>query len=290
MSIDAIRELKLSSGEWCIDATFGAGGHSALLLKNGVKVLAFDFDQLAIDQGQAHFKKEIKAGNLILVRENFNQLRAVVNQLIEQKKIDQISGVLFDFGTSTDQLMDSDRGFSFDGEGELDMRLDDRLGVTAADLLAVLSLNDLIYVLKVFGGEREAKGIANAVIRQRKESPIKTTKQLSDLVSRVKREKTKLHPATKVFQALRIIVNDEIANIELGLPQAIELVKKGGRVVTIAFHEGEDRAAKKLFKQMQDEKQGQLIYKKPLLPSELEIKSNPRARSAKMRVFEKNEN
>lgn len=287
MSHDALRELHLKPGEWCIDATFGSGGHTQLLLDQGMKVVAFDFDQNAIETGNKKFSSEVKKGQLILIRENFSYIGREMEKLLEEKKIDQISGALFDFGTSTEQLMDSNRGFSFEGDGPLDMRLDDRLGVTAADLLAVLSEKDLIYIFKEFGGEREAKSITKAIIKIRSHQPIITTRELSDLVSRVKREKTKLHPATKVFQALRIIVNDEIANIETAIPQVIQLIKDKGRVVTIAFHQGEDKVVKTIFKEAQEQKKGNLIYKKPLVPSELEIKNNPRSRSAKMRVFEK---
>lgn len=287
MSQDAIRELHLKSGDWCIDATFGSGGHTQLLLDAGVSVIGFDFDQNAIDRGSENFASYIKKNQLILIRENFSQISNEVEKLIEEKKINQVSGALFDFGTSTEQLMDSSRGFSFEGEGPLDMRLDDRLGVTAADLLAVLSEKDLIYIFKEFGGEREAKSITKAIIKIRSEQPITTTKELSDLVSKVKKQKTKLHPATKVFQALRIIVNDEIANIETAIPQVIELIREKGRIVTIAFHQGEDRVVKNIFRDAQQEHKGKMLYKKPLVPSELEVKNNPRSRSAKMRVFEK---
>lgn len=287
MTSDVIRQLQVLDGKWYVDATFGQGGHTQAILQKHGNVIAFDFDTQAITSGQEKFSKYINDHRLILVRENFNQLAREVQKIQKEQNITEIDGVVFDLGTSTEQLMAEGRGFSFDGDGPLDMRLDERLGVSAADLLAVLSEKDLIYMFQEFGGEREAKSIARTIVDQRKLNAITTTKQLSDLVSRVKREKTKLHPATKVFQALRIVVNDEIANVESSLPQALEVVKAGGRIVTIAFHQGEDKVSKTFFRQWEAENNGKSVFKKPLVPSELEIKNNPRSRSAKMRVFEK---
>ncbi len=282
----AIDYLNIKPAKWYIDATFGAGGHTQEILKRGGKVLALDVDKAAIETGKVRFAPEIKNQNLILVRKNFSQLK----QAIEQNSTTPIYGIIFDFGTSTDQLMSPDRGFSFDSDSELDMRMDDRLGVKAKDLLAVLSGQQLTEVFWELGGEEQARRIAKAIIEARQRQPIVTTRQLADLVKQVKGARhSHLHPATKIFQSLRIVVNSELEAIKEALPQAIDVLESEGRIVTIAFHEGEDRIAKRLMEKWEQEHLGVKITKKPLQPDEAELAANPRSRSAKLRVFEKNE-
>lgn len=281
---DAVEALGVKQGAWYIDGTFGRGGHTRKILEQGGKVIAFDFDQEAIIYGQQTFKSEIIAGDLILVRENFAHLADTIVSLQKNNQVGQINGILFDFGTSTQQLTSQERGFSFEGEGPLDMRMDQRLGVMAKDLLAVIPENQLTELFRVMGGEQEAKRIAKAI--KSSKTPIATTKQLADLVSKVKgRQKGKLHPATKVFQALRIAVNTELDNITDMLPQALNVLHYGGKIVTIAFHEGEDKIVKHTFKSWESRNLGKNETKKPEVPSEAEISTNIRARSAKMRVF-----
>jgi len=288
---EAIESLQVKSGHWYVDATLGGGGHTSLILKNGGKVIAFDFDEQAIEMGRERFKKEIDSNNLILVKENFTKLTAELKKIKSQHDITQISGVLFDFGTSTDQLMNEERGFSFSGEGELDMRMDQNLGVKAKDLLALLSEKQLTDTFFQFGGETEAKKIAKAIVSNRKKGQmISTNQDLANLIEKIKKSRNKTHPATKVFQALRIIVNDELNNILDSLPQALEIIENKSRIVTISFHEGEDRIVKSTFKNWQESNQGTLITKKPITPSEEAIKENPRCRSAKMRIFTKGTN
>lgn len=277
----ALEALQPQKGEWYIDATFGRGGHTAEILKLGAHVIAFDVDSEAIEFGQKAFAQEISAGKLILVRENFEKIA----QFTGGK---EISGVLFDFGTSSNQLKNQERGFSFEGNAELDMRMDDRLGVKAKDLLALLSEKQLTEVFITYGGEHEARKIAKEIVYQRQHQAIQTTHDLVQLINKVKRERRgHLNPATKVFQALRVIVNDELGSIERALPAALEVVKPGGRVATISFHEGEDRIAKHLFKKWETNGKGQQINREVITADQDELQENQRARSAKLRIFEK---
>lgn len=284
---EAIDYLNVLPNEWYIDATFGAGGHTAEILSRGGRVLGLDVDDNAIQAGRNKFVNEIQNMNLILVRENFVKLTNIRNSNLESR-ISSISGILFDFGTSTDQLMAKDRGFSFDSDSELDMRMDDRLGVKAKDLLALLSGQQLTQMFWEQGGEEQARRIAKAILEARQKQPITTTRQLTQLVEKVKGgRRGHLNPATKVFQALRIVVNSELDSIKEALPQALTVIKSGGRIVTIAFHEGEDRITKQAMERWEQGGLGNKITKKPLQPGEAELVINPRSRSAKLRVFEK---
>lgn len=277
---EAIDALNVSPNNWYIDATFGRGGHTRAILNNGGNVIAFDHDQEAVSYGQIHFVQELEKGNLVLKRANFSQMKSS----LEKYSVD-IQGILFDFGTSVDQLTDQNRGFSFTGNGPLDMRMDDRLGVTAAQLLAALNEQQLSRMFKEYGGEEAARAIAKSIVSERKNAPIETTQQLVALIARTKRKREKLHPATKVFQALRMVVNSEVDSMQEALPQALESIVSNGVIVTIAFHEGEDRVVKQQFKEWHDQKKGTAH---PLIkPSISEIEDNPRSRSAKLRVFSK---
>lgn len=282
---DAVKALDIQPDCWYIDCTFGRGGHTEKILQAGGKVVAFDFDQEAIDYGAEKFADAIRTGKLILIRENFASLAQIVSNLQKNNQIGEIHGILLDFGTSTQQLTSQERGFSFDGDGPLDMRMDQRLGVQAKDLLAIIPENQLTELFRDFGGEIDAKRIVKAI--KTSKTPITQTNQLADLIIKVKgRQKGKLHPATKVFQALRIAVNTELDNITALLPQALNILSDGGKIVTIAFHEGEDKIVKHMFRSWETEKLG-ATNKKPAIPSEEEISINTRARSAKMRVFTK---
>ncbi len=283
----AIDMLDVHMHDWYIDATFGGGGHSRLILAKGGRVLGLDYDLKAINAGLSNFATEITEGRLILVRSNFAEIQSVWHDSLANTHQERPSGILFDLGTSTQQLMDSSRGLSFTGNGPLDMRLDDRLGVTAADLLQVLPEKELARLLAEYGGEHQAKKIAHA-IKQTSPSP-KTTQDLIACVERagVKRI-SKLHPATKVFQALRIAVNLELDNITQVLPLAFDLLEPAANLVTIAFHEGEDRLVKHFFNDQVNHHKATLLTKKPIMPTQLEIETNPRSRSAKLRALRKN--
>ena len=287
---EAIDGLNIQDRHWYVDATFGQGGHTREILSLGGKVIAFDYDEENIITGKKEFASAIDNQNLILIRENFNQLEKIISQLQQTQQIGDINGILFDFGTTSEQLTSADRGLSFRGhEQELDMRLDQRLGVKARDLLAIMSQKQLQKIFEVFGGETESRKIAKKIVQLRKDNQFITSSlELTELVSKTKhRRSKKIHPATKVFQALRIAVNNELENIQQALPQALKLIVSQGKIITIAFHEGEDRIIKTNFKNWEKENRGVQDSKKVLKPSEQEILKNPNSRSAKLRGFSK---
>jgi len=288
---ETIAALQIKPNAWYIDGTFGRGGHTEEILKLGGKVVAFDVDQEAISFGTEYFHKQIAQGQLLLIRENFERLSQEIEKLITAHTISTPLGALFDFGTSTEQLTSVTRGFSFAGDGDLDMRMDNRLGVKAKDLLMVLSEKQIADLFITFGGEHEARKIAKEIVKTRTKGEyesLHTTRGLTNLIEKVKRmPRGHLNPATKVFQALRIAVNDELGVIERVLPQALAVVAPQGRLVTIAFHEGEDRIVKNQFTTWEKQNVGHSIYKHPVICSEAELSQNSRARSAKLRAFEK---
>lgn len=285
--------LAPKDGQYYLDATFGRGGHTQAILDRGGLVIALDFDQEAIDFGQEQFREAIAKKQLILIKDNFKNLSEIINNLSKTQDI-QLAGVLFDFGTSTEQLTSSERGFSFNAQANelLDMRMDQDLGVKAGDLLIVLSEKQLAQLLMEYGGESQARQIAKAVNRIKKENPqsLQYSATLLKIIEQVKKSKSgKLHPATKTLQALRIAVNDELHNIELALPAAFHLLKNSSaldkRLVCISFHEGEDRLVKHFFKNQSEQNFAKLLSKKALTASDQELSHNPRARSAKLRAL-----
>lgn len=294
---EAVEALKVLPKKWYIDATFGRGGHTREILKNGGKVIAFDQDLEAIDYGKNEFAKEIENTELILIHSNFDQLKDQLShlRLTGQAEITTLAGVLFDFGTSQDQIRAPHRGFSFDlPDAPLDMRMNQDLGVTAADLLTILSKKQLESLFAEFGGETRSNSskIASAIDRYRKPDRsrrLETVGELRDLIEKIVHRHSHLHPATKVFQALRIAVNSELDCIKEALPQALECLEIGGRIVTIAFHQGEDSIVKHTLNEWEENGLGTNLFKKPLKPSEAEVINNPSARSAKLRAFEKRE-
>lgn len=290
---EVLETLNPQADCYYIDATFGRGGHTREILKKGAKVIAFDFDQQSIDTAKQLFAKEIDSKQLILFRENFNKMDESLSNLKKSLNL-EISGILFDFGTSTDQLMSKERGFSFEALDEtLDMRMDNRLGVKACDLLKLLDEKQLARMLFEYGGETDARAIAHKIVELRKKDPNSLDKvgTLVNIVEQTKghRYSQKIHPATKTFQALRIIVNDELSNIETALPKALRILQESKaidkRLVCISFHEGEDRLVKTFFKQIEITNLGKLINKKAIGASEEELINNPRSRSAKLRAL-----
>jgi 16S rRNA (cytosine1402-N4)-methyltransferase len=211
---EAVKQLNVQAEHTYIDCTFGRA-HCRNSQAGGT-VIALDWDEDAITAGEERFKTEIAAGKLRLIRESFSKLRQVASQL----KVTKVSGILFDFGTSTNQLMSAERGFSFQEDGDLDMRMDNRLGVKAKDILAIIPEKQLIKLFTEFGGEDDAWKIAKAI--KKSPEPITTTGQLATLIERVKRVRHgKLHPATKSFR-LKIAVNSELDEITQ-MPQALQL-------------------------------------------------------------------
>lgn len=262
-SIDA---LNLGSCKVFVDATYGGGGHSREVGKQFP-----DTEIIALDQ-------DPEAG---VITANFRDIDKVVT-----KKVDAI---LFDLGFSSDQL-ESIPGLSFQKDAPLDMRLS-RLGPTAAEILNSWDESAIELILRGFGEERLSKKIAQEVVEKRKHKPFERTTDLVEAVLAVKPKhpRDKMHPATKTFQALRITVNSELDALENGLQKGFEILNSGGRFAVISFHSLEDRIVKNFFRDKAKENLAKLITKKPIIPTPEEIRGNPRSRSAKLRVLEKNE-
>ncbi len=286
LKTESIAGLNIKAGRWYLDGTFGRGGHTRSILDAGGKVIAFDLDEQAIEFGQKEFAKELETGQLRLVHSNFANLsRELFGMGLEQPSL---HGALFDLGMSSNQLEESGRGFSFQKDEPLDMRMSRELGVTAADLVNALPEKHLKNLFWENAQETFASPIAQAIAERRQTQPFRTTKDLAELVTRIKRGRghTHLHPATKIFQALRIAVNMELDNLTVMLDQVLNWLTPGSRLVVISFHEGEDRLVKHRFKIWEDLGRGGQTTKKPVEPEEEEVTANPRSRSAKLRIFE----
>ena len=281
--------LKVKRGEKYIDATVGGGGHTAAILKLGGKILAIDCDPEAIKAARRYLASACPPGKHYswrLVSGNFRDLY----QIAKREGFLDVSGTLFDLGVSSYQLEKAERGFSFSLEAPLDMRMDPGLKVTATDLVNGLNKGELNELFARVGQEHYSRRFAEAICRARSLKPIKTTGELVDIINQAlptKGRKSKLHPATRVFLALRIVVNDELNNLERALPQMLDLLKPKGRLVIISFHSGEDRIVKQFFLNAKEQERLRIITKKPIRPTEEEIERNPRSRSAKLRVAEK---
>lgn len=277
---EAIEALNIKKGEWFLDCTLGDGGHALEILKYGGKVVGIDVDPQALKRAKE------RLGNVVLIQGNFRDIDNLMRQteLGDQK----FAGAIFDLGVSSLQLESPQRGFSFARSGPLDMRMDPNLSVFALDFVNNLSGKELYEIFKKLGEEKYSKLVARALVRARQVKPFKTTTELAELVVRVLGGvRGKIHPATRVFQALRIAVNDELDALKEGLEKVKEKIQKNGRIVVISFHSLEDRIVKNTFRDWEFAGEGEVLTKKPVVPDEGEIAQNPRARSAKMRVFEK---
>lgn len=287
---EAIEALRVKSGEKYIDATLGAGNHSFEILKRGGKVLAIDLDDDAINFVKTRFEQEIKDSNLVLAKGNFAQIEEIA--LLHNFRA--VSGILFDLGVSSHQIDSAERGFSFLREGPLDMRMDKSSSISAEILVNLLGKGELYELFNRLGQESRSRAISSSIISSRRVRAIKTTGELLEAVKRAYGIRGELSDyqknmiGQKVFQALRIAVNSELQNLESALPKAILLLEKGGRMAVISFHSLEDGIVKKMFLDFENKKLGKVINKKPVLPSASEILNNPRSKSAKLRVFEKN--
>jgi len=278
-----------------IDGTLGAGGHTRMLLEAGVKeVLAFDLDEQAIALARETLSDYTE--RVHIVHDSYANMRQHALALGWQ----DVDAILLDLGLSSMQLDTPERGFAFRYDAPLDMRFD-KTGnrPTAAALINNWSADDLADIFYRYGEEKQSRRIARAIVAQR---PIMTTQALAQIVAgAVRYKKSKIHPATQVFQALRIAVNDELQTVETALPVAIDLLRSGGRLGVISFHSLEDRIVKRMFKDASteiiappgmasiEEKEAivTLITRKPIIPSAAEIEQNPRSRSSKFRVVEK---
>jgi 16S rRNA (cytosine1402-N4)-methyltransferase len=260
-----------------LDATFGAGGHSRAVVERGGTVVAFDRDpHVAVPPDLA--------GSVTLVRENF----AAAAEALDRLGIGALDGALFDLGVSSMQFDRAERGFSLAADGPLDMRMNDANGPTAYDLLARSSEAELADLFFIYGEERQARRIARAVVAARASGRLPSgTLALAKLVSgvvHVRGKRERIHPATRVFQALRIVVNDELGALESGLDAAIGRLRPGARITAISFHSLEDRIVKR---RLRDDDRLVVLTKKPLTPSDAELARNPRSRSAKLRIAER---
>jgi 16S rRNA (cytosine1402-N4)-methyltransferase len=291
---EVLENLQVKPGEWCVDCNLGGGGHTAGILERGGKVIGIDLDPEAIKEVAKNYELRVQSSenvlrafgeNLILVQGNFADLKEIIGGL---QGVQGIQGVFYDLGVSSHQLETPERGFSFNQDAPLDMRMDtSKQTATAADLVNGLHEKELAELFWKLGEESWAKKIAQKVVESRKTQPITTTTLLAKVVESVKPREGKLHPATKVFQALRIAVNDELNSLRESLPQAWEILQPGGRLVVISFHSLEDRVVKESFREFGEFEGGKIITKKPLEPTEKEVLENPRARSGKLRVVEK---
>ncbi len=291
---DAVLEWMAPISAGCyIDGTVGAGGHAWGILEasspNG-RLLGLDADPEALN-----IARERLAGfgdRAVLVHANFDSMETVA----PAHGFDAVDGILLDLGLSSIQLADASRGFSFQREGPLDMRFNPQQPRTAADLVNTLPVDELADILWQYGEERYARRIARAIVAQR---PVYTTQELVAIIERAVPGRGRVHPATRTFQALRIATNDELGALERALPQAVKLLKPGGRLLVISFHSLEDRIVKRFFREAErdcicppelpacvcdHEATLKVLTRKPVTPSAEEIARNPRSRSAKLRV------
>jgi len=294
---EALGALNVRPDGTYVDCTFGRGGHSRALLERlqpEGRLIALDRDLAAISAGE-----DIVDERFTIVHASFAELRAVLARL----GVDEVDGVLLDLGMSSAQIEDPQRGFSFRRSGPLDMRMDTSRGETAAEWLATASEREIWEVIGRYGEERFAKSIAAAIVAARAREPIASTQQLAVLVAAaVRTREAGQDPATRTFQALRIHVNQELAQLSLVLPQALDALRSGGRLAVISFHSLEDRIVKQFMRgesqrdrmphglpiRQRDLPQARLrLVGKPLRPTRGEIEANPRARSAVLRVAER---
>jgi 16S rRNA (cytosine1402-N4)-methyltransferase len=268
-----------------VDATFGFGGHSFKILnfiKPNGKILALEWDPYLVEI----IKKIKMPKNIILRNTNFKNIKKIV----KEEKFSNVKGVIFDLGISNWHYKNSKRGFSFNKDEFLDMRINPfDIKITAFDVVNYFSRKELINIFESYGEEKEASRIADFILKKRKEKKIETTKELAEIVLEAKKYKKKnIHPATQVFMALRNFINQELENLEIGLEDAYEILVRGGRIAIITFNGLEDKVVKRVFKKLKA-RNAKLVTKNVIKPSLKEIKNNPAARSAKLRVIEKNE-
>jgi len=279
--------LNPQPGQNFIDATVGEGGHAfSILEKIGPrgKLLGIDRDQEIIHNLEIKAQKLKLKNRLILVCQNFSNLKKIAKTY----NFFPVHGILFDLGISSWHLEQSQRGFTFKKDEPLDMRYSPKTQkLSAKEILNFWPPSRIEKILKEFGEERFAKKIAKEIEKERKIVPIETTFQLVKIVKKATPgwyQQRKIHPATKTFQALRIAINQELENLKKALPQALEILEKGGRVVIISFHSLEDRIVKNFLKDQSKLGKIKILTKKPVLPTSKEIKLNPRSRSAKLRA------
>jgi len=292
---EVLAALDLAPGQVALDGTFGAGGYTSAMLDTGARVIALDRDPAAIAGGQKLV--EASDGRLTLIHSQFSHLA-------EHAPADGLDAVVLDIGVSSMQIDEAERGFSFQRNGPLDMRMSGE-GVSAADVVNRAKVGDLIRIFGFLGEEKHAGRIARAIEKRRSTEPFSTTRDLANLIESVnpRKAKDKIHPATRVFQALRIFVNDELGELAQALFAAERALKPGGRLVVVTFHSLEDRIVKKFFSDRSGKAAGSrhmpMVVEKPAIfepigkgvvsATEEEAEANPRARSAKLRAGRRTE-
>ena len=292
---EAVNALEPKDGLIYIDGTLGGGGHSELIaqkiLPNG-KLISFDIDEVAISVAKKHLEAY---KNVTIVKKGYQDFEEVLSDL-GIKKI--TGGILLDLGASYYQLTSKTRGFSFSSDAKLDMRFDKSSEFSAYELINNYSEEELADVFYYYGEERYSRRLARNIVNQRKNKKIETTSELCEIIKKsLPYKNSRTNPATRIFQAIRIEVNGELKNIENTLKKVVSFLEKDARIVVITFHSLEDRIVKRIFKEFSttknletggcEEKILELVNKKPILPSEAEIKENPPSRSAKLRIAKK---
>jgi 16S rRNA (cytosine1402-N4)-methyltransferase len=280
---ESITALMIKNGDIVVDGTFGGGGHSKEIYEtfgNKINLICVDLDEDA----QKRFEELFKGKNPVFVHNNYKNAKDILLSAKQTK----VNKVLLDIGTSSFQLDEDTRGFSFNSDSPLQMTLSKQgshTGFNAYDIVNTWEESSIADIIFYYGEEPFARKIAKAIVNARSIKPIKTAKELGEVISLAVKRKGRLHPATKTFQALRIAVNDELSVLKEALSAWWSLLAPGGRIAVISFHSLEDRIVKQWMVRLEDEKR--VITKKPISPSVLETKSNPRARSAKLRIIEK---
>lgn len=301
---EAVNGLAIKPDGIYVDCTLGGAGHSRLILSQlgeGGHLFAFDQDETARQHAANELKEEIQKGKVTIIPSNFRFLK----KELEEKGIHAVDGILYDLGISSPQVDEADRGFSYHQDAPLDMRMDRTQTLNAAEIVNEWSFNDLVRIFFRYGEEKFSKQVARKIEAARELAPIQTTGELVELIKDAIPAPARRkggHPAKRIFQALRIAVNDELGSLEDSLEQAIALLNIEGRVSVITFHSLEDRIVKTIFKEKSSlpemprglpvipkefTPQLKLVNRKPILATEQELEENSRARSAKLRVAEK---
>ena len=279
---EVLRMLKVKKSGIYIDGTVGLGGHAEGILKSvegGCTLIGIDKDEEALKIA----KERLKGFDVHLIRDRFPNTDAVISNLGYR----EVDGILLDLGVSTLQLKSEGRGFSFLKDEPLDMRMDNRQTLTALRIISGYPEKDLAHILWQYGEERFSRKIARAIVNAREQKPIRTCRELSQIIEKAIGRKGRIHPATKTFQALRIEVNKELTELSMAINTGINILKSGGRFCILSYHSLEDRIVKHSFKELAHKGMVSIITKKPLIPKKEEQRLNPSSRSAKLRTVEK---
>jgi 16S rRNA (cytosine1402-N4)-methyltransferase len=294
----SIQALNIKDNGVYVDATLGGGGHSKAILESNdtIRLFSFDRDSEAINYAEKLLNDFGKRS--ILIHSNYDKLRTKMSL----EKVKKIDGILFDLGVSFHQITDPQRGFSFSKNGKLDMRMDNRDNVTAYEIVNEFSVEELSSIFLEYGEEKKARTIAKRIALKREIKKIETTAELSLIIDEVIKGKMRVKSKARIFQALRIFINGELDSIKTAIKEAVDILKPNGRLVVITYHSLEDRIIKQFFKYEEkscicpsnfpvcicDKKSRlKIVNKKPIIPTEDEIETNPQSRSAKLRIAEK---